>query len=260
MRARYIIIIALITAVISYYIGTAFLLQPQAINKQSFYIRLQSDWNSHPGNIIYEVTNVWTKTDELAPLDPQTRLDLSKQANVDQVRSVHNKSYIMVHHGNTNCHDLWEPHYARFGADTIRHQVEYVLGIQKSLDPNKNQYVPLKGKIGDQEHASQIRSGYSQFIPICTQNELTSFDYSVKINDESVGFDVYFVPSIEQQKNFDEGNGLFEHYTNGQCEGKNYVRFSGTCNNVGKSAGLLIAVPDSLTLPLTKIEVWLYEK
>ena len=71
-------------------------------------------------------------------------------------------------------------------------------------------------------------------------------------------FDVYFVDSKEQQENYDSDNGKFQYYDS--CFGKNYERFSGTCNNVGKNAGLLIAIPDKLSLPVTKIQVWLYEK
>lgn len=260
MKALYVIILALIAVIISYYIVSAFVLQQQAVNKQSFYVHLQPEWNSRPGNIVYEVTNVWTREGNETPLDPDARLELSKQANVDEVRSVHNKSYILVRHGNSNCHDVWEPHYARFGADTIRHHIEYAMGLQKSPDPAVNMYALIPSKQSADEHDAKIKGGYSQFIPICTEKETTSFDYSVKINDEYVGFDVYFVPSEEEQKNYDENNGKFEHYGDGQCSGKNYARFSGTCNNVGKNSGLLIVLPDNMSLPLTKVEVWLYER
>jgi hypothetical protein len=260
MKLRYVLIIVLIIVIVSYYFVNAFLLQNQAINKQSFYVRLQSDWNSYPGNIVYDVTNVWDRNPDAIQLDPKTRLELSKQANVDQVRQVHGKSYITVHHGNTKCYDMWEPHYARFGADTIRHYVEYVMGIQKSPDPNINLYTLAEGKQDKATHEAQIRSGFSQFIPVCTQKDVTSFDYSIKLNDESVGFDVYFVPSIKEQENYDQNKNSFTHYSDGQCFGKNYNRFSGTCKNVAKDSGLLIILPDSLTLPLTKVEIWLYEK
>jgi hypothetical protein len=79
------------------------------------------------------------------------------------------------------------------------------------------------------------------------------------IQSDSVGFDVYFVPSIQEQDNYDQ-NKKFQYYGAGQCSGKNYASFSGTCYDVGKDSGLLIVIPDSLSLPLTKIDVWLYEK
>jgi len=258
MRLRYVAIFAVIAVVIGYYIMSAFVLQQQAVNKQSFYVHLRPEWQSYPGNIVYEVTNVWTRDGTEKVLDSQKRLDLSKQANVDEIRYVHGKSYILVQHGNTECHDVWEPHYARFGADTIRHHIEYVMGIQKSPDPNVNLYNPVKSRQDSQKHETQVRTGYSQFIPVCTDKKTTSFDYSVKINDEKVGFDVYFIPSSDEQKRYDE-NVPFSHYEDEGCFGKNYSRFSGTCNDVSGDSGLLIAIPDNLNLPLTKIEVWLYE-
>lgn len=259
MKKLHYLIIAIIAVIVSYYIISAYVLQPQAINKQSVYVHLQPGWNSYPGNIVYDITNVWSRNPGEESLSSEARLAIAKQTNVDEILYTHEKPYILVQNSNSNCHDSWEPHYARFGADVIRHQIEYVNGLQKSSDPNITLYTPLSSKQDSAEHDLQITSGYSQFIPICTSKNSTSFDYSVKINDETVGFDVYFVPSIKEQENFDS-NSKFQHYTDGQCFGKNYVRFSGTCNNVGRNAGLLIAIPDNLTSPLTKIEIWLYEK
>ncbi len=256
MRPLYMLGLVIIGVVVTYYITSAFVLQQQAINKQSIYVHLQQEWKSYPSNIVYDVTNVWSQT-ENKQLTTQTRLEMTKETNVDEIRYVHNKSYILVQHDNTNCHDVWEPHYARFGADVIRHQIEYLAGLQQSPDPNISMYTPIKSKQDEIEHESQIKSGYSQFIPICTDKETTSFDYAVRINDSSVGFDVYFVPSIEEQKNYDENN-KFNHYDG--CFGKNYASFSDTCENVSKNAGLLIVVPDNLSVPLVKFDVWFYEK
>jgi len=145
MRVFYIIGIAIICVVISYYIIGAFVLQQQAINKQSVYVHLQQDWHSYPGNIVYDITNVWSQA-RGEQLSSQARLQMAKDTNVDELRSVHGKSYILVQHDNTNCHDMWEPHYARFGADVIRHQVEYLSGLQTSPDPNINLYTTIKSK------------------------------------------------------------------------------------------------------------------
>lgn len=259
MRIRYVALLVIIGIIISYYITSAFVLQQQAINKQSVYVHLLQDWRSYPGNIVYDITNVWSQTKEQA-LKPEARLEIAKGASVDEVRSVHGKSYTVVQHDNTDCHDVWEPHYARFGADVIRHQIEYLAGKQKSPDPNITMYAPIKSKQDGKEHEEELKTGFSQFIPICTSKDVTSFDYSVRINDDSVGFDVYFVPSISEQANYDEQNGKFKHYEGVECSGKNFVSFSGTCEDVDKNSGLLIIIPDTLTLPLTKLDVYLYEK
>lgn len=252
-------ILAIICIIVSYYIVSAFVLQQQSINKQSIYVHLEPGWKSYPGNIVYEITNVWSRQDT-TQLSAQERLEISKQNNVDEIRYTHDKPYILVQNSNTNCRDSWEPHYARFGADTLRHYIEYATGLQKSPDPNITLYTLAPSRQNLDEQQAQLKSGYSQFIPICSSHDGASFDYTVRINDSTVGFDVYFVDSPVQQENYDTGNGQFTYYSDGTCFGKNYERFSGTCNNVGKSAGLLIIIPDNLTLPLTKIQIWLYEK
>lgn len=257
MRTFHIVGLAIIGVVILYYIFGAFVLQQQAVNKQSVYVHLQQEWKSYPRNIVYDITNVWSQTDS-EQLNTQARLQMTKETNVDELRYMHGKSYILIQHDNTNCRDAWEPHYARFGADVIRHQIEYLSGLQKSPDPNITLYTPIKSKQDEKEHESQIKTGYSQFIPICTEKEITSFDYAVRINDNTVGFDVYFVPSTQEQENFDQGSEKFQYYDG--CFGKNYASFSGTCNDVAKGSGLLVIVPDNLSVPLTKFDVWLYEK
>jgi hypothetical protein len=258
MRLLHVLILAIIAIIVSYYILGAFVLQQHAVNKQSVYVHLQKEWKSYPANIVYDITNVWSKTNTDPPTT-EARLEIAKQTNVDQIRYTHNKSYILVQHDNTDCRDVWVPHYARFGADVIRHQIEYVSGLQKSPDPNITLYTSIHSKQDDSTHKSQMISGYSQFIPACTEKNSTTFDYSLRINDDSIGFDVYFVSSIEEQANYDD-NGVFRHYDDGQCFGTNYSSFSGTCYGVSKGSGLLVVIPDNLSLPLTKVDVWLYER
>lgn len=258
MKKIHYLILGIIAIIVSYYIITAFVLQQQSVNKQSIYVHLQPGWISYPKNIEYEITNVWSQQQK-APLNPQERLEISKQNNVDEVQKQHGKEFVMIRNSNSNCRDSWEPHYARFGADTLRHYIEYAIGVQKNPDPNITLYNSLKSRQDEAQHQNMIKSGYSQFIPICASKDGASFDYSVKVNDASTGFDVYFVSDISQQSLYDSGSD-FTYYVDGQCSGKNYERFSGTCNNVAKDSGLLIILPDTLKLPLTKLEVWLYEK
>jgi hypothetical protein len=97
MRPLYILILSIIAIVVIYYIVSAFVLQQQSINKQSVYVHLQPEWNSYPGNIVYDITNVWSQT-ENSHLDYKERLEMSKSTNVDELRYIHGKSYILVQH------------------------------------------------------------------------------------------------------------------------------------------------------------------
>ena len=104
-----------------------------------------------------------------------------------------------------------------------------------------------------------IKDGFSQFIPICTSKEITSYNYSIRTNSEAVGFDVYFVSSIEERNDFHDSEENFDFYTNDGCFAKNKKSFSGFCENVKKNSGLLIVIPDALDKPLTKFTVTLKE-
>jgi hypothetical protein len=121
-------------------------------------------------------------------------------------------------------------------------------------------YPNIENKSYDKdEQQLKIKDSFSQFIPICTSKENTSYDYSVKINSNNVGFDVYFVSSKVQQNNFHDSKNNFEFYTADGCYAKNKKSFSGTCDNMGKTSGLLIIIPDELDRPLTNISVGLKE-
>jgi hypothetical protein len=66
--------------------------------------------------------------------------------------------------------------------------------------------------------------------------------------------------SITERENFHQNFDEFSYYQGNGCSGQNYQRFSGTCENVDKRSGLLIIIPDDLSLSLTEITVNLHEK
>lgn len=129
---------------------------------------------------------------------------------------------------------------------------------------NKDPYVQIFPDITNENYNLEkqqqlVKQGFVQFIPICTAKDTTSYDYSVSINDEKIGFDVYFVDSKDQFDNY-ISNKSFSHYPQSECFSKNQVSYSGTCNNVSSESGLLIVIPDQLDLSLTKVRVNLHER
>ena len=68
-----------------------------------------------------------------------------------------------------------------------------------------------------------------------------------------------FVPSKNELKNYMENFENFTHYQTDGCFGKNYMSFNGFCENVSSNSGLLIIIPDELTLSLTRVTVNLHE-
>jgi len=92
------------------------------------------------------------------------------------------------------------------------------IGKQLSINPDISVYPNIENKNYDNsEQQSKIKNGYTQFSPICTSKETTSYDYSIKTDNKDLGFDVYFVSSSIQRENF--GNPEFNSYTESGCYG-----------------------------------------
>ena len=227
----------------------------QDINKYSIYVHLQPEWNSYPGNILFDVTNVWSNPNSEKSTYSSDPSDISSLTNynTNQLQFQQEKSYVELKHEFSNCESNWKPMLYRFAIDTLRNKVELAQGTQLNDDP----YVSIVPNI---ELGKQIATtSYVQFIPICTAKEDTSYEYSISINDQNSWFDVYFVHSQEQFQNY-LNSETFHYYLQDGCSAQNHQSFSGTCNNVGKNSGLMIIIPDNLDQSLTKIRVNLHEK
>lgn len=232
------------------------------INKHQTYIHLQPDWKSYPRNILFDITTVWSNpnSDINDPYYTEgIAVYLKTEYNRNELQYLYDKSYVELNHELSDCKNRWSPIAYAHTIDTLRSMFDYFNGIQLNSDPYVVVYSPLSNneyELSEQE--TKLKSGYSQFIPICTSKDITSYDYSVKMNDERIGFDVYFVPSISERENFHQNFDEFSYYEG--CFGLNYQRFSGSCENVDKRSGLLIVVPDELSRSLTEITINLHEK
>ena len=232
------------------------------LNKDSTYVHLQPEWKSYPGNIVFDITTVWDRTSlnvmrDANSGDANAYMQQTRERGTRTVRQQHGKKFIEVR-VDSNCQDIWV-HYARPVVDGLRHQFEFMLGKQQSADPESVMVAHVPNpNYGETDQETKLATGYAQFIPICTSKETTSYDYGVTINDESVGFDIYFVPSIDERDKLVQRRSSFSPYDG--CAGHNYQSFSGTCENVGRDSGLLIVIPDELQRALTHVTVKLRER
>ena len=225
----------------------------QVANKYSIYVHLQPEWNSNPKNLIFDVTNSWYKK------STDKTIETDSTYNTNQLQYLNEKSYVELKHDFSHCQDEWTPILYRKAIDTVRHEIEYLQGEQLSTDPEISIYPDVTNSNYDLANQQQkIKDGYAQFIPICTSNEKTSYDFSIKIDNDDIGFDVYFVSSEDQRENFYSSS--FSFYEQSGCFAQNKKSFSGTCNDIEKNSGLLVVIPDELKPWVTKITVNLYEK
>ena len=226
----------------------------QDINKYSIYVHLQPEWNSYPGNILFDVTNVWSnpnpesdmKSYAINPSDISSLTDY----NVNQLQYQRGKSYVELKHEFSNCETNWKPILYRYAIDIVRNKIDVIQGRELGDDPYVSTFPNISA-------SSSINSGYAQFIPICTKHDTTTYDYAVSINDPDVSFDVYFVPSSSMVEQYLE-SGIVDYYED--CSALGFHSYSGSCTNIGKDSGLMIILPDSLKQSLTKIKVSIHEK
>ncbi len=227
----------------------------QDINKYSIYVHFQEEWNSYPVNLLFDITNVWSNPN----IDNQTYSnDFSNVSNFDNYNSNNlqyqdNRGYVELKHQFSDCNSSWKPMLYRYAIDIARNQIQLIQGSELNNDP----YVSIFPKIKSTN--SGATNFYVQFIPICTDKNTTSYEYSISIDDKTSWFDVYFVDSKKQFENYIDID-KFDFYTDDGCFGQSYHSFTGTCQNVDYESGLLIIIPDNLNRSLTKIVVNLHEK
>ena len=217
------------------------------VNEYANYVHFQPEWKSYPRNLIIDVSTSW----ERLIVPDEEKIDFSKHGakqRQNTLQYINGKPVVAVQYDYRDCQSQWF-HYAKTGLDFIGYQLE-LFGENKSI-PNT--------EYSDELQKQKLQNGFAQFIPICTSKETTNFEYTVSVNDKTIGFDVYFVPSYAQQWNYFLFPQHFEYYTNEGCFGNNFQKFLGLCKDVGKNSGLLIVIPDELSRPMTKISVKLIE-
>lgn len=231
----------------------------QVANRYSVYVHLQPGWESHPRNVIFEVTNSWYR----APGGEEDSEGEGGSAtyNENRLLSAGGKEYVELRHGFSECRDEWQPILYRRAIDAVRHEIEYLQGGQLGIDPSVSMYPSVPNEAyGGAEHDELMRSGYAQFVPVCTSAEsATTYDYSVRTDAGGIGIDAYFVTSGQQRAAY-YGEGAFEPLGGRGCSASNMRSFSGSCHGVPPGGGLLLVLPDALDQSVTKVTVNLYER
>ena len=95
----------------------------QSVNKYSDYIHLQPEWKSHPRNIIFDVTTVWTNSDSVENnpfYDDEIAVRLKTEYNPNELQYVNGKPYVELKHEFSDCKNEWKPIAYRHTVDTAR--------------------------------------------------------------------------------------------------------------------------------------------
>lgn len=161
-----------------------------------------------------------------------------------------------------NCYEKWEPFSENYVDQIMEHEIGHLLGLGHSTDPNNIMYGGLlKGfQYGLIEKDTNLSSGWNWFVPVCTILSETGYSYSVSSSNSNMPFDVYFVPSINEYNKF-KNDQSFQYYTNNGCYGKNFIKYSASCQPVAQTSGLIISLYPQIipTNSLTTVTVNLNE-
>lgn len=217
-------------------------------NEYANYVHFQPEWKSYPRNLIVDVTTTWER--EIIPGEEEES-DITKHGAKQRqngLQYVNSKPVVAVQYDYRDCESQWF-HYAKTGLDFLGYNLNFF---------KENTSIPNYA-YSDESQKQKLQNGFAQFVPICTSKESTNYEYTVSVNDDTIGFDVYFVPSHVQQWYYFQYPENFEHYSDDGCFANNFQKFSGECTGVDKNGGLLIVLPDELSRPMTKISVDLVE-
>lgn len=222
----------------------------QDINRYSVYVHLGEGWDSRPGNILFEVTNVWSNPDpgQGHSADPS---DVSELAvyNPNRLEYQRGLPYVELRHEFSDCGSSWQPMAYRLAVDSVRAWIESVQGARLNSDPYVRQLPDVPGP------GSAAPRSYAQFIPVCASSDPTSYEYSVSISGAGQ-FDVFFVDSEDRLGEYLE-TGSVGHYEG--CGAEGMSSFGGSCSGVAAGSGLLVLVPDDVDSSLARVTISMRE-
>ena len=190
--------------------------------------------------------------------NPQTanlNIQFVKNFGTEHIGYALGTSYMEIGLGDDGCRDRWQPYSEEHVLHIMKHELGHILGLEHSEDPDNIMFSVNQNKeydVVDEEHI--FSSKYGQFIPFCTDRDISAFSFRIQTDDPTYGFDVYTIPSIESFTKW--GKQIpFSHYSEDTCHTINSKNFFGECHGVIKGGGLLIITDNEQSKSLTRISV-----
>ena len=232
--------------------------------EKSIYLYVEEipSWADNAGNALYESTEAWkgaNPTWEFYLVDNPSSADIQiqwvKEFGTEKVGQAIGRWFIEVGLGDSNCKGKWQPYSANHVGNIMSHEFGHTFGFEHSNNLNDIMYpIVQKKEYGVVEDEVTTTEGYGTFVQFCIFKDATSVYYHVTVDDETYGFDVYVVPSVDSFHDWSNGES-FKYYSDKGCLGESFISFGDTCKGVSTGAGLLILMDSELTNPLTKLTI-----
>ena len=189
------------------------------------------------------------------PQEANLNIQFVKDFGTEHIGYALGSRYIEIGLGDEGCRDKWQPYSEKHVIHIIKHEMGHVLGLEHSDNPENVMFSVNQGKeygVINEEYV--FAPGYGQFIPLCTDKDISAFSFKVDTDDPDHGFDVYTIPSVKSFNNWSKGKP-FTYYFSEECNTVNKQTFFGECHGIALGSGLLIITNEEQTNPLTKINI-----
>ncbi len=226
------------------------------ITKNTYYVYVDKvpDWAPYAENVTDDSTEYWkTVYPKLnfhvvsTPQEADFIIKWTKDFGQEHVGYAVGSRFIEVGLGDSDCLKKWNPYSSNHVGSIMKHEIGHILGLKHSNDPDDIMYDHTQDtEYGSIELDTVLNENETLFVPICTSKDISTFDYWVKTSNENSGFDVFFVPSVDELTNWSERQFL-RHYDDTECFGKGYTSYGGTCEGVKRDSGLIIMADKSDT-------------